>query len=122
MRRREFITNLGAVVSAWPFAAHAEVSKGKTSKVGFLFPGPEQLAKSRQGLLLDGLRSEGLREPEQVTLLTRATNGELAKIEPLLNELIAEKVDVLIPLGPPLTRAAASTHDRHSYRHIRFGN
>ena len=108
MRRREFITNLGAVVSAWPFAAHAEVSKGKTSKVGFLFPGPEQLAKSRQGLLLDGLRSEGLREPEQVTLLTRATNGELAKIEPLLNELIAEKVDVLIPLGPPLTRAAAS--------------
>jgi putative ABC transport system substrate-binding protein len=64
------------------------------------------VAKSRRVPLLDGLRSEGFREPDQVTLVTRATNGDLTRISPLLNELIAEKVDVLIPLGPPLTRAA----------------
>ena len=90
-------------------------------KVGFLFPGPEEVAKSRRVLLLDGLRSEGFREPDQITLVTRATNGDLTRISPLLNELIAEKIDVLIPLGPAVTRAALS-HDQRSYRHIRFRN
>jgi len=107
MRRREFITLLGGAISVWPFAAHAQKSKA-VPKVGFLFPGPEEVAKSRRVPLLDGLRSEGFREPDQVTLVTRATNGDLTRISPLLNELIAEKVDVLIPTGPPLTRAAHS--------------
>jgi ABC-type uncharacterized transport system substrate-binding protein len=107
MRRREFITLLGGAISAWPFAAHAQELKA-IPKVGFLFPGPEEAVKSRRAPLLDGLRSEGFREPDQVTLVTRATNGDLTKISPLLNELIAEKVDILIPTGPPLTRAAHS--------------
>jgi putative ABC transport system substrate-binding protein len=107
MQRREFITLLGGAISAWPFAAHAQGLKA-IPKVGFLFPGPEEVAKSRRVLLLDGLRSEGFREPDQVTLVTRATNGDLTRISPLLNELIAEKIDVLIPLGPAVTRTALS--------------
>jgi putative ABC transport system substrate-binding protein len=107
MRRREFITFLGGAISAWPFAAHAQGLKA-IPKVGFLFPGPEEMAKSRRVLLLDGLRSEGFHEPDQVTLVTRVTNGDLTRISPLLNELIAEKIDVLIPLGPAVTRAALS--------------
>jgi putative ABC transport system substrate-binding protein len=96
VRRREFITLLGGAISVWPFAGHAKEFKA-IPKVGFLFPGPEEVAKSRRVPLLDGLRSEGFREPDQVTLVTRATNGDLTRISPLLNELIAEKVDVLIP-------------------------
>ena len=107
MQRREFITLLGGAISAWPFAAHAQGLKA-IPKVGFLFPGPEEVAKSRRVLLLDGLRSEGFREPDQVTLVTRATNGDLTRISPLINELIAEKIDVLIPLGPAVTRTALS--------------
>jgi putative ABC transport system substrate-binding protein len=107
MRRREFITLLGGAISARPFAVHAQGLKA-IPKVGFLFPGPEEVAKSRRVLLLDGLRSEGFREPDQITLVTRATNGDLTRISPLLNELIAEKIDVLIPLGPAVTRAALS--------------
>jgi len=107
MRRREFITLLGGAISAWPLAAHAQGLKA-IPKVGFLFPGPEEVANSRRVLLLDGLRSEGFREPDQITLVTRATNGDLTRISPLLNELIAEKIDVLIPLGPAVTRAALS--------------
>lgn len=107
MQRRDFITLLGGAISAWPFAAHAQGLKA-IPKVGFLFPGPEEVAKSRRVLLLDGLRSEGFREPDQVTLVTRATNGDLTRISPLLNELIAEKIDVLIPLGPAVTRTALS--------------
>jgi putative tryptophan/tyrosine transport system substrate-binding protein len=107
MRRREFITVLGGAISAWPFAAHAQGSKA-IPKVGFLFPGPEDVANSRRALLLDGLRSEGFRESDQVTLVTRATNGDLTRISPLLNELIAEKINVLIPLGPAVTRTALS--------------
>jgi putative ABC transport system substrate-binding protein len=107
MRRREFITLLGGAISARPFAVHARGLKA-IPKVGLLFPGPEDVAKSRRVLLLDGLRSEGFREPDQITLVTRATNDDLTRISPLLNELIAEKIDVLIPLGPAVTRAALS--------------
>jgi hypothetical protein len=66
MRRREFITLLSGAISVWPFAAHAKEFKEAIPKVGFLFPGPEEVAKSRRAPLLDGLRSEGFREPDQV--------------------------------------------------------
>jgi putative tryptophan/tyrosine transport system substrate-binding protein len=74
--------------------------------IGFLYPGPEAVAKSRSVLLLAGLASEGLHELDQITLLIRASGGDEAQVGPLLNELLASKVDLLIPAGPAVTRAA----------------
>jgi putative tryptophan/tyrosine transport system substrate-binding protein len=86
MRRREFIAIVAGAV--WPFAARARQS-GAVAKIGFLYPGPETVAKSRSTSLLAGLASEALREPDQVAVLVRATGGDATQITPLLNELLA---------------------------------
>jgi putative ABC transport system substrate-binding protein len=67
------------------------------------------VAKLRGLPLLAGLASEGLREPDQITLLTRATGGDAGQIVPLLNELFASKVDLVIVSGPALTRIVHAT-------------
>ena len=98
MRRREFITLVGGAAAAWPLAARAQRSSS-APKVGFLFPGPEAYAKSRGALVLDGLRSEGFREPDQIAFITRATGNDPARLAPLLADLIANKVDILLPMA-----------------------
>jgi hypothetical protein len=87
MRRREFIAII-AGAAVWPFPARAR-QRGVIAKIGFLFPGPETMAKPRSVQLLAGLASEGLREPDQIALLIRATGGDAALIAPVLNELSA---------------------------------
>jgi putative tryptophan/tyrosine transport system substrate-binding protein len=66
------------------------------------------MAATRSAFLLDGLRSEGFHAPDQVMLVSRAAGGDPARLAPLLNELVAVKVDVLVPVGPAATRAARS--------------
>ena len=103
LKRREFIALIGGG-AAWPLAARAQQARA-VAKIGILYPGPEAIAKLRSVPLLAGLASQGLREPDQVTLLIRATGGDSARIVPLLNELLASKVDLLFPSGPAVTRA-----------------
>jgi putative ABC transport system substrate-binding protein len=104
MRRREFIVLVGMTAASWSFAARAQQPK-PVAKIGFLYPGPEPVAKLRSVPLLAGLASEGLHEPKDFVLITRATGGDMAKVPPLLDELLASKVDLLVISGPTLTRA-----------------
>ena len=53
----------------------------------------------RCALMLEGLRTEGFREPEQVVVLVRATGGDPARSAPLFAELVANKIDILLPMG-----------------------
>jgi putative tryptophan/tyrosine transport system substrate-binding protein len=107
MRRRQFVGLIGAGATL-PFALRAQ-QPGSHAKIGVLYPGPEAVAKLRGLPLLAGLASEGLREPDQITLLTRATGGDAGQIVPLLNELFASKVDLVIVSGPALTRIVHAT-------------
>ena len=103
MRRREFVAIIGGG-AVWPLATRAQELRA-VGKIGFLFPGPEALAKSRSVPFLAGLASEGLHEPDQITLLIRATGGDVAQIAPLLNDLLARKIDLIVPGAPVVTRA-----------------
>jgi putative ABC transport system substrate-binding protein len=89
----------------WPHVARAQQSPG-LPKIGFLFPGPEAALPQRITLFLDGLRNAGFDSPSQATLITRATGGDPSRVTPLLAELIASKIDVLVVLGPGTVRAA----------------
>jgi putative tryptophan/tyrosine transport system substrate-binding protein len=112
MRRREFITQIGGGIlgaAVRSVALRAEPAAGKPAKIGFLYPGPEAVAQSRSALLLEGMRSEGI-DPQTVTLMVRGTDGDTARIGPLFDELIAAKPDLLIPVGPPVTRVAHATN------------
>jgi putative ABC transport system substrate-binding protein len=103
MERREFIVLLGGATAAWPLAARAERA-GSVFKVGVLYPGPEAAAAKRGLLLLEGLRSEGFRAPDQVMLMSRATDGDPRRLAPLAAELIGSKVDIIIPVGSNAVR------------------
>jgi len=107
MRRRKFITMLGSAAIAWPLAARAQQTSG-VPKVGFIFPGPEAYAKMRSLLVREGLSSLGFREPEQVVVVVRATGGDPALIVPLLAELVASKIDILLPMGGSALTVAAN--------------
>ena len=98
MRRRDFV--LGTVGALVPPRFVTAESRNAVPKIGFLFPGPEDAAKSRRLLLLEGLSGEGFHEPDQIILITRATGGDEARIVPQLKEMIAEGIDILIPTRP----------------------
>jgi putative ABC transport system substrate-binding protein len=104
MKRRAFIGFVGGA-AAWPLAARAQKSES-APKIGFLFPGPEAVAVARSAPMLEGLRSAGFDVPSQATLITRATGGDPARLAPLIADLIATKIDVLVALGPQTVRAA----------------
>jgi len=50
-------------------------------------------------LNVGGIAHPRLREPEQVVVLVRATGGDPARSAPLLTELVASKIDILLPMG-----------------------
>jgi putative tryptophan/tyrosine transport system substrate-binding protein len=108
MRRRDFITLLGGTAAAWPVAARAQLTN-VVSKIGFIYPGPEAYAKMRSTLVLEGLRSQGFRESDQVIVVVRATGGDPALMKPLLAELVASKMDILLIGGGSTMTVAAST-------------
>jgi putative tryptophan/tyrosine transport system substrate-binding protein len=59
--------------------------------------------------MLEGLRTQGFREPEQLVVMVRATGGDPARLAPLFAELVDNKIDVLLPMGGlTLTLAAAA--------------
>jgi putative tryptophan/tyrosine transport system substrate-binding protein len=88
MRRRDVITFLGSALIAWPLAARAQ-QPGGVSKVGVLYPGPEDAAKRRGLQILEGLRSEGFRAPDQVMLVSRATGGDPARLARISHTIFA---------------------------------
>jgi putative tryptophan/tyrosine transport system substrate-binding protein len=107
MRRRDVIRFLGSAPIAWPLTARAREAKD-VSKIGVLYPGPEDAATRRGLQILEGLRSEGFRTPDQVTLVSRATEGDPARLAPLTTEIINSKVDIIIAVGPAVLRTFQS--------------
>ena len=103
MRRREFISLLGSAAIALPLS---RTDAAGVPTVGFIYPGPDAIAKERATHVMEGLRSEGFSAPDRLTLVIRAMGGDPARLQPLLSEIVASKVDILIPIGPPQTRAA----------------
>jgi putative tryptophan/tyrosine transport system substrate-binding protein len=80
--------------------------RAASQKIGLLYPGPEATAAGRGLLVLEGLRREGFRAPDQVMLVSRATGGDPARLAPLAAELIASNVDIILPVGSPAVRVA----------------
>jgi putative tryptophan/tyrosine transport system substrate-binding protein len=109
MKRREFITLIGAGVS-WPLAARAEP---REPVIGLLLTGyansPEMLADLdaiRQGLL--GL---GYSEGRNIVIETRYADGVIDRLPILATELVRSKVDVIVAFATPGGRAAQQATD-----------
>src|SRR5258708_14005025 len=99
MHRRSFIRLFGALAS-WPLAAQAQ--RGKTLRVGVL---ANEKWPPLDGLR-DGLRSLGYVEGQNLELVNRYVEGEMAKYPSSAAELVVLPVDVIVTWGTPASLAA----------------
>jgi putative ABC transport system substrate-binding protein len=106
MRRREFITLVGGV-AAWPLAARAQ-QVPEVPRVGFVYPGSKAAAVTRIEAITSGLRVSGYAAPAQVELVARTADGDPTRIAPLVEEILAKNVNVIIANGPPVLHVARS--------------
>src|SRR5262245_20446978 len=104
MKRREFMTLLGATAVAWPLAAYGQQTE--VPRVGFVYSGSKAAAAIRIEAILSGLRVSGYAAPVQVEIVARTAEGDPAQIAPLVAEVIAKNVNVIIVNGPQVLHAA----------------
>jgi putative ABC transport system substrate-binding protein len=104
MRRREFITLLGAA-AAWPLVARAQ----QKPTIGFLNSGSANAYPDRIIAFHQGLRQLGYVEGENVAVDYRWAFGEYERLPALAAELVERRVSVLIATGgEPAALAAKS--------------
>jgi putative tryptophan/tyrosine transport system substrate-binding protein len=102
MRRREFITLMGASV-AWPFAALAQQA-GRTYRVGGLSSGPRN--SPAIVAMFDELRRFGFVEGQNLTIDWRQYTLHIDLISEFAADLVKAKVDVIWAAGDAAIRAA----------------
>jgi hypothetical protein len=98
--RREFITLLSVAAAAWPLAARAADAR---PRIAFLTLGPRE---SVDLAFVDGLRRLGYAQGRNLDIDYRS--GDVEKLEPLAQELIAFKPDILVGSSPPPSRSRGS--------------
>jgi putative tryptophan/tyrosine transport system substrate-binding protein len=107
MRRREFITAVGATAAVWPLAAHAQQPEPMRRigvLVGLAEDDPEM--KARLAAFRQGLEKRGWSEGRNVSIDTRFAPGETEdRAQAVAKELIALQPDVIFTQTTPLTAA-----------------
>jgi putative ABC transport system substrate-binding protein len=102
MKRREFITLLGAA-AAWPVVARAQQSK--VHRIGLLAL-TDADAQSFGRELREGLRELGVVEGQHYTVEGRSADGNANLLPGLAAELVRLKVDIITALFTPCALAA----------------
>jgi putative ABC transport system substrate-binding protein len=100
MRRREFITLLSGVATAWPLMAHAQQPE-RMRRIGMLLPGTGDDAEYqvRQAAFLQALQQLGWSDGRNVLIDTRWAAGDANLIRKYAAELIALAPDVILTAG-----------------------
>jgi putative ABC transport system substrate-binding protein len=106
MRRREFITLLGASTFAWPLAARAQQATG-VRRVAFLHPLAENDAEvlARVVAFREGLESLGWTENRNIRIEHRYSGGDLGRIRAYATELVHSAPGLIVGSGTPITAA-----------------
>ena len=102
MRRREFITLLGA--SAWSLVARAQ--QASTAKVGLLWPGAGPPVSPRMESFREGLRRSGYVEGQNVTIELRYAEPGQEQLAGQAADLVRANVDVIATFGDGGTKIA----------------
>src|SRR5262245_35572547 len=100
MRRREFITLLGGVVTAWPLAARAQQPE-RMRHIGVLlnFVEDDREAQAKNSAFLQRLQQLGWTDGRNVRIDTRWTAGDPARARKYAAELVALEPDVVMGVG-----------------------
>jgi putative ABC transport system substrate-binding protein len=100
VRRREFITLLGAGAAAWPFAARAQ-QRERIRKIGVLIGGAAETTDNRAGLavFMQLLHQLGWTEDRNVQFEIRFVGGDPARVRGYAEELVALPAEVIMTNG-----------------------
>jgi putative tryptophan/tyrosine transport system substrate-binding protein len=104
LRRREFITLLGAWAAAWPLAARAQ--QVSAAKVGLLWPGAGPPVSPRMESFREGLRRSGYVEGQNVTIELRYAQPGQEQLAGQAADLVRANVDVIATFGDGGTKIA----------------
>ena len=105
MRRREFITLIGAGAAAWPLAARAQQAT-RPPRIGWLSTGSPISHRLSLAAFQDGLRALGYIEGGNVIIEYRWAEGDLARLPELANQLVQQQVEISLAGGSTGAQAA----------------
>ena len=105
MKRREFIASV-AGVAASPLLASAQ-QPTRSPYVGILNYAEDDDVRVRQ--FRTALRELGYIEGTNISIGLRSARGMLDRLPPLAEQLVADKVDVIVALGPAVWAAKRAT-------------
>ena len=105
--RRRLIVALGASALAEPFSSLAQQA-GKVWRIGYIDAGSRQslVNSGRYAALIDGLREQGYLEGKNFVLEARYADGNANRLQGFAQELVRQKVDLILALGAVETPAA----------------
>lgn len=97
MRRRAFISGMGAAAVAWPFAANAQSQT--LPLIGFMgAASSESYARFVQGFR-NGLKEAGFIDGDNVSIVYRWAEGRYDRLPDLAADLVSHRVSVIVATG-----------------------
>jgi putative ABC transport system substrate-binding protein len=108
MRRREFVAFLG-VTAGRPLAARAQPligQVGKMPRIGILMPGSSASSEAILKPFYQGLHELGYFEGRNLAIERREAEWKSDRLQELADELVRQKVDMIVAWSTPAARAA----------------
>src|SRR5262245_20258418 len=111
IRRRSFVTLLGASAAAWPLAARAQQQDGRVRRIGVFMPYDENdpVRKNYASAFTQGLADWGWTDGRNVRMDLRSGGGNPDRMRALAQELVGWQPDIIFAGG---ATAAAAVHGK----------
>jgi putative ABC transport system substrate-binding protein len=109
--RRRLLIVIGVSVLLWPTSLLAEDAPRKSHLIGFLTRKTDSSVSNQIDAFREGLRNFGWIEGKNVAIEYRDAKGQADRLRKLAGELVDLKVDVIVTVDTPPTRAAQEMTD-----------
>src|SRR5262245_61415396 len=107
MKRRDFLKLVAGCAAARPLTAYAQQTK--IARIGVL--GPNRAGDSDPSLVMlnafvSGLRELGYADGQNIIFERKFADGDVDRLRALANELVKQRVDVIVAISTTAARAA----------------